>query len=242
MSRCVYFLLLLPIIYDHPVFSQTSSSSFSLNPDSGAVARYHQSAGDQWGIYNGTAYLRYPYYINRGHVFFLEDSFFIGSVLYDGIKYTGVPLLHDEVNDELLTPDIRRENIIRLVTRKVDHFSILDHHFIRIGQKDQRGLAPGFYQSLYNEKSGLLRKEVKVIHTKIVRQTEIEREVTEKVNYYLRLENKYEEITGYRSFLSLFGPKRRQVQSHMRSQRIRYKKNKEKYIITAVRYYDEITR
>jgi hypothetical protein len=218
-------------------FCQSSSSTAISN----TIAFYQRAIGDQSGIYNGTQYYRYPDFINSGHVFFMFDSLTNGSVNYDGIVYKNVQLLYDEMTDQLLTTDYRKENLVQLVKLKVGRFTISNHNFVRIAD-GVPGISPGYYRQLYNGKSEVLGKEVKTIDKRIISQFEVNTTVEARNSYYIRINNRYRAVSGAKQLLKLMADKHKAVGDHLKSKKLKYKSNRENYIVEAVKHYDEVSQ
>jgi hypothetical protein len=219
------------------LFCQSSSSTAISN----TIAFYQRSIGDQSGIYNGVQYYRYADFINSGHPFFMFDSLTAGAVDYDGVVYNSVPLLYDEMIDQLLTNDYRKENLVELVKIKVNRFTIANHNFVRIADS-MSGIAPGYYRELYSGKSQVLGKEIKTVDKRIINQFEVNRTVETRNSYYARIHKQYFVISGSKQLLKLFGDKRKPVSDFLRNKKARYKSNRENYIVEAVKRYDELSQ
>jgi hypothetical protein len=239
MRKCLSCLYALVIgLWPAALFSQSSSSSTAI---SNTIAFYQRAIGDQSGIYNGFQYYRYPDLINAGHPFFMFDTLTSGSVYYDSIAYYNVLLLYDEVIDELLTTDYRRENLVQLVKMKVGNFTIGGRKFIRITD-NIAALSPGYYLQLYSGKSRVLGKEVKAIEKRIINQFEEYRNVEARKSYYVGINQQYYTVSGAKALMKLFGDKRRAVTEYLKNRRLKYKSNREDYIVEAVKHYDELSR
>src|SRR3954452_5902520 len=70
-----------------------------------AISAYHQFLSPQTSLYNGSEYVDYAYTINEGTPFFEDTQFSNGTVTYDNVLYTDVPILYDEVLEEVVIKD-----------------------------------------------------------------------------------------------------------------------------------------
>lgn len=238
MRRCLLCLYAVILgLCPVALFCQSSSSAAISN----TIAFYQRAIGDQSGIYNGTQYYRYPGFINSGHVFFMSDSLTNGSVNYDGITYNNVPLLYDEMIDELLTTDYRKENLVQLVKLKVERFTIFNHNFVRVADS-VLGISPGYYRQLYNGKSKVFAREAKTIDKRIINQFEVNTTVEMRNSYYVFINKRYRAISGAKQLLNLMADKGKAVSDYLKGKKLKYKSNRENYIVEAVKVYDELSQ
>lgn len=235
-----FFLILFCLlnVYDK-VYSQTRISDSSDDALLHAIKVYHNAAGDQSGIYNGSQYFRYPNPIFSGHPYFLTDSLTMGSVFYDGILYKDVLLLYDEITDQLITKDMSGYNLVSLIKDRITHFNISGHHFINIS--DKSGLpAPGYYRVLYDGRSQVLVKETKSVLERPINSREIERVVYPVINYYIRSGAQYYRFNNIKSLLPAFGEHQKAIRDFIKKKRLRFRSNKEDVISQLVTFYDQL--
>jgi hypothetical protein len=242
------YCLVLTILVMACTLLQAQSSS-SHNRDSAfqqAIQFYREKLGDQSNIYNGSLYLRSQEKIHEGHPFFDSEQLQKGSVRCDGLWYHTVPLLFDEVNDELITTDISGLQLIRLVKSKVDAFRIGEHNFLNLSGSifsesidATSATGGGYYRVLYEGESMALQKERKFIRQKIIRENEYYRFVQTQVSFYLVINNKLYSADNTRNFFNAFGSHKKIVQDHLRSGGFNFREAKEPAIIEAVKFYDK---
>src|ERR1700733_4512515 len=79
-----------------------TDTGFYRSAISSTIHFYTESEGDQLGLYNAPYYPGYPYIFKKETPYFQSDQFIPGSVFYDGILYTDVPLLFDQVKDAVI--------------------------------------------------------------------------------------------------------------------------------------------
>ena len=214
------------------LFAQSSTDSALTN----TIRIFISSTGDQSPVYNGVQYQRYAAVLHYGQPFFIADSLIVGSVTIDGLTYEKVPLMLDEVNDELITTDLQGDNLVQLPKHKIEGFTIGRHAFAHIKGKD---LKDGYYRLLYNGRSQLLAKENKSIHVKPGRITaETERTVNSSTDYYLKTEKGYQKFHRLSQFLTLFGKERGRVENFIRDNKLRTRTNREDLYSQAASFFD----
>jgi hypothetical protein len=204
-----------------------------------ALLHYHKSLNDQKGIYNGSLYLRLIQ-THTGHVYFKSDSLTAGQVVYDGVLYENVPLLYDELKDELVTTDITGLSLVQLIKDKVTSFTIYSSAFIHqfTGTDSQGFKSNGFFRLLYDGKMKVLHRETKFLRQKIVRENEYNRYVDTQSGYWISSETGLQRISNYRDLLNVFGNTKKQVHEHIRSKGIKFREETEQTLVEAVSFYE----
>ena len=209
-------------------FSAAFSQATSVKP----IEIYKKELGSQYGLYNGPVY-KLLTNLKTGHAFFRTDSLMNGSVAYDGFLYQGVPLMLDEMNDELVTIDFGKKNLIQLVKQHVSYFSIGNDRFV----KKKPGETEGYYQQLYAGRSELLKKEIK---RSIIRFDQ-DRTIDAHTFYYVLMEGAMSRVRNKQSFLKLLGEHRKTVDRYLRRNNLRYKTAPNEYLTRGVKHYDELS-
>ena len=241
MTRCQRCLLLLNLSLSCTYgYAQTFSQSRELSLNH-VLEMYHSSAGDQSGIYNGSLYLRYQKKLDHGHPYFRSDSFSTGRVLYDETWYENLPLLYDEVTGDLVTKDISGINLVKLVRQKITRFEIHGVTFTSINDSTrvQNG-SSGFYRLLYDGDVKVLHKETKFIRERIVAENETYRSVETKASTWLRDNARLAQIENQKHLLGFFGDSRKAVHDHLRSVNLNFRKQRERTIIEAARFFEKL--
>src|SRR5690348_14223780 len=148
------YLYLFIIFQSFVLFNLSAQVAGAANLPSAAdqvVQLYKDSLKENLRIYNGNEFAgNYPGV--PGHPFFEYAEPQQGSVFYDGIRYPDVQLSYDIINDEIIFTDPVKNRVIKLVTQKVDWFTIGEHLFVNIRPDSNSVNFPGsgFYESLYD--------------------------------------------------------------------------------------------
>jgi hypothetical protein len=191
-----------------------------------AIEDYHHFIGTQTSLYTGTEYIGYP--PAKGNAWFGDQGLAEGAVVYDGVLYPHVRMLYDIVKDEVVisNPD---GNLITLASDKIAGFSLEAHHFIRT--------TTGFYEQLFAGSPTILAKRTKVLEESIY-TTDLIRTFTQKDQYYALKAGASFRLSNMEALLVLLKDKKKEITRYLRDNNIRYKKDKEKALIEAARFYN----
>lgn len=198
-----------------------------------ATQRYTKVIQGQLQLYNGSDYAEYQP-TDDEHPYFLSDDWVFGSVYYDGNLYEQTAMLYNIASDELITEHYYTSNLMRLVTSKIQYFTLGSRKFVPLKNES---LTEGFYELLYNGTSKVYARHTKNIQESI-EAMEIHREFEEKTRYYVFKDGNYIAIKNKKSILSVLGDKKRELNQFMNKSKIRFRKNREQYIVKAVEFYD----
>ncbi len=112
-------------------------------------------------LYNGVLYVEEFKVINDKHRFFKTDKFLQGNVSFNGNTYYDQDLKYDLFYDELLVKPKTASDVLllQMVKSKIDSFTVKEHKFIKINNKENIRSNSEFYEKLSeNKKINLLKK------------------------------------------------------------------------------------
>lgn len=193
-------------------------------------------------IYTGNAYIP-DRRLSEGHVFFVENGWNKGSVVYGGVYYEDIPVLYDLVKDEIVILYHDGKSKITLHPENVDRFSLLGHSFIRLPHVPIKGrdMAAGFYDLLYDGEAKVLVKRTKLIKEDISSGTF--RRFTEQDNrLYIKKGNVFYNVKSKGSVLRVFKDKKRELRKFLKNNKVQFHKDRERAAVEMARYYDTLTR
>jgi hypothetical protein len=240
-------IFLLFVFFQLPVvriFSQTSaqdSLSF-VKTERNALAGYYQSAGDQSRLYNGFPYSGYSFAFAEGYPFFLSDKEQKGSICYDNVEYQGVDLQYDELKGVVIFKD--ESHRIQLLNERISGFTIGDYPFIRMvpDSLNHNAPEPGFYNVLYEGKTGVLKKETKTIREIFSYSSgERTRVIDKQITYYLIRNNEYSPVYSQKDLLNYFSPRKKDIQRFIKANKLDFKKDSDNLLVKVAAYYDQQT-
>ena len=205
------------------------------------VRLYYNAIGENAHIYNGYEYMT-PDRNTRGTPYFASDAPYPANLLYDESYYQNLPILYDQVRDLVVINRLDQNFKISLISQKLVSFSFHGHDFIRITRDSSRGveLATGFYDRVYAGKSTVLVRRKKFVQD-MVEYTVTILSYKEQYSYYVKFEGKYREVNNKSSVLNLFKSRKSEIKSYLRKNKLKFKSDFEKTLITTSAYYDQLT-
>jgi hypothetical protein len=241
-----FFLNILFFLSCCKTFAQLSAddSAFFQKAVNNTVAFYHQSLGDQSGLYNGIQHAGYPFVFETGdHPFFYSAAATTGAVVYNNIVYPNINLHYDEVADVLIFEDATHR--IQLINERVSRFTIAENNFIRI-VKDSLGesaISSGFYNLLYEGNTAAIKKEVKKIREEVRNNSEgVLRHIETKTYYYIKKKNEYYAVKRKKNVLGLLKDKKKEVQQYIKDNNLSFKNDRDNMLKKITAYYDQLTK
>ena len=241
IARCLIASILLFFVVS-PASAQLSATDSLLyhHAIANAVARYHQTLGDQSGLYNGSQYPGYPFnFKDGGHAFFATDKALPGTIVYDHLYYPVAKLLYDEIAEQVVLSDSTHR--LQLYTPLIDRFTIGDNVFIHL-LKDSASpelVSSGFYQVLYQGKVMVLKKEVKTIREELRGVDEgIVRFVEGKLHYYIFKNKRYFPLTSKNSLGAILGNKKA-LQQFIKENKLNFKERRDELLVKSVAWYEQ---
>ncbi|TPE39581.1 hypothetical protein [Pontibacter mangrovi] len=246
MQKCLFslvFLLMLPLL-PLPALAQAqqNDTSFVSEAVAEAVQLYRKSINIQSHLYTGAEYHvpQRPYL--DGDQYYGSSKYAPAAVKYDGAWYHDVPLLYDVVQGEIVTVHPASGYALKLVKEKVEAFVLPgDEVFVSLHPDTAAGavLQPGFYGVLYDG-------QVKVY---VLRDKEVQERVTPdglegefKVvdKYFLYKDDAYHEVSRKRHVLSLLQDEKKPLKKFIRENKLRFRKQREKAIVSVAQQYDKL--
>lgn len=217
-----------------------SDSAISQAAYNNAVAFYHKYTDKQSRLYNGWLHIGYSNKIT-GVAYYPDINWQKGTVEYDGVSFPNVLMLYDVYKDELIIQHFHRL-MLTLNSEKVKSFSFDNKKFIRIERDSVKKMTlnSGFYQELYAGKMTLLARRVKLLEETVTDQ--LEQKFVSKNYYYLNRNNTWYTVKGYKHLLSLLKERSKEIRQHLKKNKVKYRKEKERAITMAVQYFDSLTQ
>jgi hypothetical protein len=219
--------------------AQSPDSVLYISSSANLHRLYLDEIGDNAQIYHGSEFIRNGMKVT-GFPFYKSDSLFKGTVSYQGTIYPDQSLQYDLVAGELITNNYPHSSFIVLSTDKVDSFTIDDHVFVKLKTEKSNGLpSSGFYDQLISDEPGLYVNRYK----KFVPATgSIDPKYTAYDDYYVRMKNVYYPVDGKNALLELFRDHKDDLKKYIRTNKIKFNKNKESSLVLTTIYYSRLKR
>jgi len=239
MPKRIFYILLICALSQHAAAQNADDTTLHENALN-AVNVYYEKLGEESPLYNGSEYIEYAYTLQEGHPFFQTANFVNGNINLEGMIFHDVPMLYDIVKDQLIIQDFQRVYKINLPADRIQQFSLLGHLFVRLNHDAADPIKTGFYDQLYKGKIALLaRREKRILEQ--YSNIQINKVVISRDIYFIKKEGVYYTIKNKSSLLAILKGKKKEVQQYLKTNNIKFKREPEKAMIMAVRYYDQLT-
>lgn len=168
----------------------------------------------------------------------------MGEIRYDGMLYKNIPMWYDLARNEVAVRYFDNISRISLHNEKVSDFSFAGHHFINIegDTASKYGLGNGFHDQIYKGKSEILVKRSKDFLISTDPDGVWISFSGGKNDVFLRTGEKYEPVSSQKSVLKALGKHEKEIQAHLKQNKIKFRKEREKAIIMMVAYYDQLNK
>lgn len=202
---------------------------------------YNPFIEKQSRLYNGIEHQGYSFKI-KGHAYFIQKELTKGTIVYDGLEFANVPMIYDLLKDQVVIQHHNGFSKLGLVSEKVNEFTLLNHHYIRItvDSTSNSPLITGFYDEVYKGNLNVLVKRAKWIE-EIVKD-ELEREFISLDLFFIQKAGVYYPIRNYKGLIAVLRDRSKEVKQYLRKNRIKYRKGAENAIVKAVVYYDLLNK
>ena len=231
-SALSLFLLYFFNAVGQPIHSSGKKSDQAADS---TINLYFTSVGETSGLYNGRVFYWYP--LMKGHAFYPSVDWQKGSVLYDGTWYHHLSIMYDIYRDEIV---LKYPNSlpIRLFSERIQEFRLDDQKFARLQPDKDNVLKNTFYQVLTEGVVAVFASRQTRIEENIVDNT-LERSFITVDQYYVLKNGRFYLVINKKQLLSLLRDKRQSISQHLRKQKLKYKKEKERTIVEIVKFYNQ---
>ncbi|HEV8513728.1 MAG TPA: hypothetical protein VGQ59_10645 [Cyclobacteriaceae bacterium] len=229
------FFTLLPI----GVFSQSKAdTAFIAASIANAKKVYEGFIQGNAHLYNGTEHKAYQS-LNEEHPYFIMDDWAIGSIVYDNELNENIATMYDLWHDKVVIEHFSSKSKIELISKKVSEFKLHDHTFVALKPDSAKQIQEGFYDQLYKGKISVYARRTKQYEERI-QSNVLVRSFAEKNKYFLLKDGKYLPVNSKAAALDALHDKRKILKQQLSKSRIKYKKEKEKWLVTLAGYYDTL--
>jgi hypothetical protein len=232
------------LIMIHPAIAQTGQDSiFYRTAVKNTISIYKKQLGDQSSFYNGSRYSPTGYTFRTGSPYFISDSFYLGSVVYDDILFDSVYLLYEDMRELLVSRN--NDYPLQLINQRVSSFIISGHSFIRLIADSLHPGIPktGYYEILYPGHSQLLKKTFKtIIEEPSVYENTVIRRIEQSESYYIKKAGVYQRVKSKTELLGLMHDHQKEIQKYIKKTNLNFRKDREDLLIRTVEYYDQIAK
>lgn len=240
MFRCFFtscFLLLFQCLS-----AQQKINDSLLAPGATAFAKniYKINRGNDASIYNGIIHSPYPASIG-GTPYFLSGEWQRGTVVFENVLYEDIQMKYDLVKDQLIIVSNEAGSIpLSLFSQRVKEFSFSGFKFIYL-DKNKWGepLRQGFYRVLIQGNVSAFCKSTKTNYEAITSNV-LNSQFIESKKYFIENNDHFYSISKKKELLSVLKQHKKEIQAKLKENKLNFKKDKEKTIITAVEIFNKL--
>ena len=238
---CVIFCVQISNSFAQNLYVTDSASNYPAL--SNAVSILNSAIGNGSRLYNGPEYYFYNPLV-KGNAYFMDViTFSSGAVYYDGVLYSGVPMLYDIYKDEVVVLLYNHFSKFSLLENKLSSFDFLGHHFINVNADtlvSNQVLRSGIYDQLYSGKSQVLAKRSKDIQTNTSSQTVESYFNARKTAYFIKIKKLFYTFSSQKSLLEVLKDHKKQLQQFIKSGNLKYRNSPEEVMVKITAYYDQL--
>lgn len=168
------------------------------------------------GIFKGITYSNEYRVINERHQFFSTSDFVMGSVVYRGQPFFGIPLKYDVYSDRLLVQNSTLADTPVMIFDQgaIESFNIGEHNFKRIHAASVMGAElSGYFEVLLKNESLTLYKEHTKKPFKRTDEQVVYYEFKNGHSYYLSYGDRYHKLKKTNQLNSLFPSFRKEIKT-----------------------------
>ena len=198
-----------------------------------AIGVYEATMGAQSHLFNGSEYKMYSSMAGE-HPYFMND-WSEGEVLYEGQRYTTVPLLYDLSGDKLITEN-ESGRLLQLISEKVTYFILDSHTFVYLtGPK----IKEGFYDRLYPGDTKIYKRIRKSLQ-KSISGTLLEKKFEESIQYFIYTRGNYIPARKKKDVFAALPDKSNELKKFLRENHIHFRSDPGAAMTRMARFYDQI--
>jgi hypothetical protein len=192
-------------------------------------------------LYNGVEYIPGTEGYVKGHPYLETDVVEEGSITYNNITYTNVPLLYDIYKNEIITEHLTNAQKIKLHSERIQSFSLLGHTFVRL-QSDtlsNADISSGFYDRLYTGSVNVYARR-----SKIVQQATrgVSKEFLSKNSYFISKDHVLYPVKKQSAVLKVFHDQKKALQNFLKENKINFGQDPEYALIRLAEHYSYLVK
>lgn len=221
-----------------PAFSGHAQTATDTLPAAPAVIYQHylKEVGGAARLYTGVEYVS-SYPMAAGSPFLDDRSFRNGTVCYDGVTYTDIPLAYDLVQNEVVIKGYQ-QLAIRLEKAKVCGFRIAGRRFVHLeGGAGENGLPDDFYELLYNGESQVYVKRSKVVVRSL--HAEGQDRLVVQDQFFLERNNRFFRLNKEKDLLAVFPDQKNAMKALWKEHSLDFKTSPETFILQTLTLWSQ---
>ena len=233
--------IILTLFISVNTFAQHSKdTSFVQASIQSAEDIYKKSIENQSHRYNGKEYIHLKTTRKEiGHLYFLEDDWYDGSIEYSNENYTNVSMRYDVLRQKIVIEFGEGIDEIELINEKINQFAMAGHTFKNIRAEDNSTIKAGYYDILYAGKTQVLAYRQKIIQEQ-TESGELVMKFLIKDKIFVYKNAIYYQITNKSSLIKVLGDHKQEIKKYISKMKINYRDNREAAVKEITGYYDQL--
>ena len=168
----------------------------------------------------------------------MTDSFFNGSISYQGNVYENMNWYYNLVTDEIITQNYAQNAWITLSTQKIEFFKTVNHLFFNLSANKSNGLPKdGYYEQMYPGEPGFYVRREKRFVTSTASE---ENKYVEDEYYFVRIKNVYFPVASKKELMDLFRDEEDSLKKYIHANKLNFKKALESSLMLTTIYYSRL--
>jgi len=221
-----------------------AASAQTINPDSVYLSRalgnaISNSKTENSPLFNGKLYSSSAYNPEYGHPFYASSEWQVGTITYDGVTHSHVPLLYDIVQDEVLIQPPNNPSSISLVKEKVSQFTVHNHTYVYKKAVAGSILPEGFYDLLFDGKVNALARHEKKPKSVSKSSTVLKTYFKSSDQYFISKDGAYYTVKNQSDILKLFPESKAALNQFMNEHKLSFKKEPEQALKQIAAFYSK---
>ncbi|MES2651099.1 MAG: hypothetical protein V4663_05135 [Bacteroidota bacterium] len=233
-------LILINLICTALTFAQSTKKTDSISSVRIAESFFNSSIKQRSLLFNGPLFQGYAPNVEGSANFQDLMTFSNGSIVYQGFRFDGIPLIYDIYQDKIISL-IDGSLKYSFQNDWISEFNLNGHHFKHIQVTDTVNsvIKPGFYDLIYDGKSRIFVKRTKIMEF-LLNGKYITYYFTPKTYYYIERGGKFKVIKGKKSFLNYFKDRKPELNKHLKQNKIKFNRKPEEAMILLVSFYERL--
>jgi hypothetical protein len=210
-------------------------------------AYYQHKITDEAFLFTGKQYSPYEAGL-IGTPFYKTDKMQKGDIFYDGNLYRNVPMLFDNVRQQVIINNYQHTAWLQLLSEKVKYFVFDGYRFERFdifsNPNETAEATNAFYEIMFAGKTSVLVKREKIIKKGKKSDNPNFRSAPdffiENDAFFIKNNNKLYPVSGKKDVINSLEDKKSSVKNFIRKNHLRFKKDFEKDLVTTAAYYSSL--
>ncbi|GAB5400201.1 MAG: hypothetical protein Aureis2KO_17860 [Aureisphaera sp.] len=212
----------IPSIVFVCIFCTSFALAQNSTPDNSYYSWYDGIVGiENTPLFNGVEYIEGYKTTRDNHKFFINQSFYEGTVEYDGQDYYGISLKYDIYEDELIAnlESEAQKSLLQLIKSKVTLFSFGGHTFINVTDANAKAKGiEGYHERLGSNSLGTFYKKHRKRRVKKEDKRILYFEFFDtKSDYVVEMDGTYHWVNNKSDFYELFPNIKKELKSFLNS-------------------------